>query len=1691
MAKQDKITFGIAIGNTKSRYFDWYGYSLSELQFDTSNCHKDTIKYNGRSATNITISKNQAGGEVDFIYGSVGENIGDKLNNYTTFMVNNMNLPIFYNENSINQSFPRNNTESKVIEWENSPYIKEILQYKQFANKYNTTLSQSWKNPLVTFSSATLGKYFYKKDNIYLNIKDFKFYNINTNELITSNLAEQNNNYPSNNAFSNLNINDTKQLRRNIENNQYYGTNMHYIVHNASLNEIYNYIYTQLNITDENRVEIKKLNYDSLTDDEKTFLIIRNSVLWDYITDINNRIFTINDIQYKLDLNNSKFIEVETNNSVDYIIIYDDKNNIDYFLLINDLNNIFPYFINNYKKEDEQILQSIQNDTYLLDDITKDYFKKPYTYTNTISDIGYWYDKTKKIIYSEVDFNSYNPNSVNSYPYNLDTNGNLYNRQIAMDNNISSEDIKNNNLIRAKFATFRLSPDDSLKDGSYTNVYNNTIYFYNKNNTAFYTTHNLDETDDIQLIEELDRYKSLYLSQDKIFNNPTNINNNNNNNILNNSYSYYFDELNTIDIQNKNNNETNEDFKYYLLNPILVINNFTQVINSDICNKNLYAEKQIITNTETIENSSLQQDEDGNYYTINITKLEDTYTNKDFEIPIMFFKDKIEIKCSYNIFNLINKYETIDNDTYLVKYKTLDKNGNEYIEFITYNEPFTQIVNKLNKAEDSFTKTLPYLMLGSYYSGLSCGNAVVWGLLSAIGWLFSWIDRKHKDKFMKSLHFLAVNTNNQLWFNNYNKKISKIYYKNLFKTDLNIMDKRQNPNYQDLDYKVNNKKGKLSKLYTDTNNPNYIPPILQVTKNNNPDYSTYINQDGANFLYNLCYSTRFTFMIYLNKKIRDNKLICKIGVELLKYYITKHRVNDNEQIIIETYPNDRIQYEEKRKFLIISRTKLQNIDKELLSHKNKYFCIYNYNTSELYFYDKKEKYKYTLDLETYYNNYKSIFNVTLDKNTNVSNLYDLNTDKLISKNINYNNLLDPLSQTISIKNRIKSFITQPTNSSHTITTPYYNTNISYEYIDITNNKSSAKTNIDFSQDFVLFMPPRNFVNSETLINLVRNSIQSQNLIEELKKDLNLLSINDLTTKYNSFFNTNVTILNNYNNPFYNPYFDELNDNEIDYSMFQNSNITNETIQSSYIAYKFIDLNKQQSCITMLPDNYIGFDGMDSYVKYREPSTNKTLVGRFMDKNSDVGKLNKEFMNSKYKYLYDYLTSGNYSTLDDDIEKFGVYNAEVKDYILNIGLNKPYLYEFDYNDFTYKVSNTFNSNLLVNANLFGLDTGNIPLLVCKYLYSSFNENLLYKINSTNVNNNIIDKSTAIDNIIKELIKNYLPNNLIISVNEWNSYFSLNNSNETIQEVYKIFTPEEWYDIGQQFFLVSNNNNNNNDNSEVDVLFSQIIKISNQFLFIKNNDLQKYNPTANYSFINIPADVYKKLPYYCKKFITLILGSLECHNTSSIPYRDKNSSRWNIATNILDSFAILAVSIALIIIFPPTSPLLITLAVTGMILSVSIITIALIQLLLPFSQTQKLSKLMKGLSLLTLVIGVVTLSFQGITELTNICNFTLNCINYSIKTIDLISNTIDYFLEKDLEANKSSIEKELDEEYKKINDFNKSNEFLAYGITFKPLNMDLKLNNLDLANNIDIPYQTQEETLEYNDNYLSNFYINPFE
>lgn len=862
------------------------------------------------------------------------------------------------------------------------------------------------------------------------------------------------------------------------------------------------------------------------------------------------------------------------------------------------------------------------------------------------------------------------------------------------------------------------------------------------------------------------------------------------------------------------------------------------------------------------------------------------------------------------------------------------------------------------------------------------------------------------------------------YYNSYDKP-QNLYLQKCYGIYTRQWDKIKNPNYTDSAYNIDNRKGRVLPKFTNKKLLTYTKPMLtEINKkadNNESDYESYVNSIKTQF--GTCITTRFTFTIYFNARIRATKLLARMGWMYLDYIYTNCKpdeVDEGGNYYTSLYAPDRIQFAEKRVSL---RFRKEVFDKTKEGNLASYYCELNKANTELTFYCRVKQIKYILQVKSFCPRFNQDY-----KN------YDLNNTIQVTTRIP-NRHLEPIKYTHKLVARTnppktKYSITNKKNTySYDVSAIYYNTPMTVEYEAMDDTKQEVEFTPKPEDVFTCFYTPYGRITNtdETYKEFIQD-ITNFNVSRSIRKYLRdrvfiRYSNSMIEDTYFKLFNKTITIR-----------YDELNpfdlDGNIDKLYIQPNSSTidiEETLKVSdsytrkvnlfhFPKKEFIDAEGtkhsyfDRSTIGWLSNSHLSKDYIgqntvngiyyrnninysDYYVDYNNPNDGMPNVLGLRNDWSDEQNRNHLIANLQYFNEYYTIFANNMIIL---LEK------DTPDYMKSRQDLLKVLYSYDVvamQQFDVKATLEKYKDLAVDKKT------DIPILEVDRASNTYNRN------------SAINEITA-------YIEGVLPNNYVLLITEFEKLFVKPAPDFILT---KIFTDEQLYRLGQYCFLVTNNTEVRRLDEGVNISYYRIRLIDSQVIKQMFNMKSGSDYIMAYPFLPMPVKVFKKFPIYCKLFVRSMNSYFENLTFVPYPHRDGTSMGWQLGLAILDIIAVLIISIVLIVLAVYSGGATIPVAIALICLAVSIAILQIVMLFVDSQTAKELGVVVKVLQIVSTVVSlgagegsIGSASSTGLSAI-QIANITLSSISLAL---NIINTTLDMVYE-----NKQN---------KKIEELNKTRE-----------------------------------------------------
>ena len=1132
---------------------------------------------------------------------------------------------------------------------------------------------------------------------------------------------------------------------------------------------------------------------------------------------------------------------------------------------------------------------------------------------------------------------------------------------------------------------------------------------------------------------------------------------------------------------------------------------------------------------KTIQNSWLKIDNEGNITTVDKedwydkTPIGEILVNQEIEDTVKFTLPNITINNDMRVLKYIYNFKRNLIDGFFIKYR--DKNDGK-IKIRLYNEDAISFSRNTCDVHPSQFDVLP---LVPFYSVLDVTVPIL-------------VESRGLD-----MHFgaLASSSAFRYYYFTYNKKVNQ-YYKHTLNWPLLGWDRHINGYYNDTEYKIKTPK-KVSKLYTNEKLLMYNPSFLKnpemddeakaQARSSLTDYDTFYSKAPYG-----CYGThtsiRFTFAIFFNRLIRKTKLLNKMAVKFLEFYYKQYsKGNYGIPVSVYVYPNDRIQFSEKRLHLYFVKTQIS--DDEVSSLKASYYSELDYYNGFLTFYNRNKREKYVLYINKLYPNWKATFfdnqSTTLvkkkysDYTITLSDIIPLSyIDTIVATGDNV-----PTTKYTAVKNKKNYY-------QYTVKSYYYNTSTDVTYKTKTSTKTRTidmwgSMNVD---EYCCFYTPQNtetFNTNEDYISDIFNNFEERNIATALFNFFDILTEEELTIYYKKIFGENAEL--------------PVNAFEEDINIFNHNNMFTDDesiVKLSTTESKLSFKNWTEDSVDVV--NYT-INTFQPWADFRKDTGDDSYANKmpelypfFWDKNGDI------WANHYFGYYAQDLVSYDIKTkyfdemktwFKDRMQAINpdnvyVYYPELKrDTYPKAGV-KGYLHpeyggygtlaKFVFMKFTTNSINISGINTKEWLNTFcpkinrtekniwqgdviqdgwiewtyrQYMTNNISLAQSRDLYLDYSYSNVY-------NGSKQVKETYINKMVDKLLYEAFPSSKIIKTEEFEKYFvDLEEDNILLS----IFTAEEIYDFGFNNFLVTNDIDDPNDKTVV------LAKIYNK---LQNSLISDGNNGANINnfWMAIPVKAYNSFPFYAKVFCTRWFFCCESYLVRHYPEFNKTvynkNQSYTIGLGVLRVVVLLVVTIILLIYCPPAAPA--AMVAMGFAIASMIMTIVtlILQILAAayigtaFGKTCK--KLAKITAIISVVLGVVGAVIGGASAAagagassaataTSTLTTTLNIVNLCVTIVNVVMTIVNISL-------KAYYQKKVNKQTERVNEkIDEYNESINEVYNFLEENEDKM--NLDIVNpstliteqdhnidtNIDRFFDNyNNDSLEYLYAYVDDYYDN---
>lgn len=1168
---KSKLEFKIQIDSpTTSKYYKshWiYGVSLGRIHYHISTASEYSSnnkispswikdKRSNKTWRNITPNKTQGMGAIEFIYSSIGLSVGDPVNEHDKCIFLPSYSQLGYTSSLTGVKVPNGAQYPAYIDFDSIGFKAQLLAYKGYANKNNIRFSQAYKQHLIKSTSTILARYLTKQDKLYLNPIDFNFYNIEDNSLYTGYIPDEHIFRP----FNTGDIQKTKQqILREWTDFKYFGSNMALPKFVPNEEKKQNY-FKSLVSENEEFISMEKISYDNMSKEDLTKLVLIESLAnyYDFNDDL---IFTIDNKNYRLDIENEQFLD-EENNILPYIAIYDENKKLERILSFKEYRSMLKEtFTDDDALMQQELIQALK-DSQLEENKDKVLTSLPNQYTNiAIGNADRQYSNFTSgwcLLHKFLDSYSGGP----GFSFGLDNNTsdcNLYYWGVG--------------------------------GLSYVNYEGEVVY-----NNGSITIYPLDQ------YVEIYRYPKVlfYMLRDNIY---TNIENIDLSKADYNSITTYFYERGYIE---------GDEFDTVVILPIFIIAGVTATNTYTLPVKELRYEKKILKDDEINEDTNYEIDNDGNKYQIEVigeeydppqefeiyTPNEDgtdfivtkelmtnssipkiTTIDKEMTDYVRFRLPMRRLKIYSKVSNYIKKLKNGEITGYLLKYKDLTDNK---IKVRVHNEDSISYLKNISDITYDIAKCLPIIPLWTQICTL---DAIKAGITSAFN-PASWFATSGKKNGVRNNNFLGYYTGKprEGFYQFYDKKINK-FYKDALNFYLIEWEQQINGKWTDEQYGVKMKK--LSNRFKNEKSILYSKSIFDKPTGDITSYDE-LQQKGSLFGYHT--AIRMNFSIYFNKHFRKAKLIAKLGYTYLDYFYKRLNGKYGIEISQILYPNDRVQFAEKRITLKFTKFKY---DIAVEGDKASYYCEFDNQAGFFIFYNRTKREKFVFDINSYLPNWRSSYFSGID------------TYRYDSKSANKLSAKDRIGLYTITKNDIepKKYTDEFNPKSNIPTTKYLKVGETYRY-DISSIFYNTSTTITYNTDngykqrivntwrgtadYACFYRPHSnniddYVYNDELTQKILLNFEERNVFDYIVDKLQYRSIPELKDIYKKIFNTDINIITSIDeNIFnYNGNFDNLVLETVNEDLFKSSNNPQYVRKIDLTTYTGMnDKTKNQNQITI-------------------------------------------------------------------------------------------------------------------------------------------------------------------------------------------------------------------------------------------------------------------------------------------------------------------------------------------------------------------------------------------------------------------------------------------------------------------------------------------------------------------------------
>lgn len=1032
------------------------------------------------SVRHLNITANKAESSTASFFGANADDACDNVANYETFMYYPTFSPLANYTSLTGVKRPKNKEYPALLDMESIGFGSLLLSNKVLSNKQNIPFSQIFKTFIIQQSGPFLAKSLTRDDKYYFDANRLDVYHQQTNNQLQFNDENifrpvQHWNVIKNKfGYQDLPLLYRRNVLRNWNPNKYYASHIKTTKYVFNQDK-YNAYVKSLNIDTEEFISFEEININT-TPKEDIVRYILQEALGDYY-DYNDELeFVVDDKAYTIDFDLEEFRDSDFN--------------------IVKLIKTFPNMVITMEEYQSIIKDTVSlEQTYFIDKILDKLKNFDFDFT------GFGYDQQKPYQFTENQKISFNDNEVLVYnkDYGLTSTvkANDFTSAPSHKNMADLYSVLSNDLPLIEFE------DGVISFNQFRDANDNTLFYAKQLSLLLFNL--VTQTNEIEVDKsKLDKY-----------------------------YIYLYEKYKTTRSIGLDECE---------ILPILLVDGVTCFNKALVRRETSRYVKRYIEANETINYARHYEDSNGIYVYQNESTQLDTPVEVDWDIlnddgtitttkktidystdPVVskryqeYIKDKVKfslppIKLTLNMKakKLIEDFKANRIEGFFLKYRDLIDNK---IKIRLVND--TDYISKISDTEDIFFDVLP---LVPFYSTEDMVQPLktrtqVWGL---------------------RLGALAASKTYRHFYYIQDKKVRK-YYKSAYKLPVLEWDTQINGQYEDKEYGV--KTRKLSKIYTNEKSVFYSESFLQHPYSNSSknqkadkiesDYSTYYQSEGHG-VYGNHLSIRFTFAIFFNKFVRKTRLLNKMAIEYLEFYFKNFNGMYDIEFNMYVYPNDRIQYIEKR--LLLSFTKRKLTQDEILNLKAKYYSIFDYNRGRITFYNKAKKEKYELNINKLYPKWKQTFfsDRIFNKSANKYDYLTIKKDDLVP--LSYTDIMS--MKNTSTKAPIDTYKYVNGQFRLDLQSYYYNLPIVVRYNTLEGMKVRRINFWRNANEYRTFYTPYNPSQYNQSYNVDQlDNFQERNIYQTLKLTFDRKTNEELELIYNDMFNKQITLPEEENNIF--------------------------------------------------------------------------------------------------------------------------------------------------------------------------------------------------------------------------------------------------------------------------------------------------------------------------------------------------------------------------------------------------------------------------------------------------------------------------------------------------------------------------------------------------------------------------------